>query len=72
MAGTAANETRDAMGHKHFYTRSERESIAARSLIGRLAAIVTHRHVKDFFGGMLVGLVLFSPVLLDIAGCIKS
>lgn len=30
------------------------------------------RHMKTFVEGMLAGLVLTSPVLLQLAGCIKG
>jgi hypothetical protein len=60
------------MRYKPYISRAARDSIAAQSVKARLGQIVTRKQLKDFFGGLLAGLVLFSPILLDIAGCIKN
>lgn len=55
-----------------FLSRAERESRKERSLRTRLSRLITRQQLKDFGAGIVAGLVLLSPIWLQIVGCVTD
>lgn len=63
-AGTAKHPT-----EKHYRTRAERESDTAKR---QIAVQQIREWLYKFSAGVLAGIVLLSPLLLEVAGCTRN